>query len=769
MLTWAYQSVDCQSKPQSEYPYCNSDLSINERVEDLVSRMTLEELVNQTGRAAPAIPHLGMKDYNWRSNCLHGWTASGGKFYNYTWNTFPGPIGLGATFDLSIIKKLGSVTADEGRALHNILLHKNNGSSLEALSLNCFSPNVNLFRDPRWGRGQETFGEDPYLIAMIGAAYTEGLQEKKGKYYKMAACAKHIAVHSGPEKNRLSFVANATEHDLYDTYFPQFETQARCVNVLQMMPAYSGIRSKESPKGAPCAANEFLLKELVRSRWNRSDISMMSDNRAIKAVYTDHHYASSMQQAVGMCMNATTDIDLGGDHVYPNNIIPAIEHNLVNKKDVIDAVKRSMRLRMLVGDFDSPDKVPFASYGEEHLNTDYNKKINLIAAQKSIVLTRNRNHILPLNTNKYPRIGLVGNNANNSKAYLSNYEGIPDHIYTVYESLFSYAKKNSLPTPKYAPGCNDSKCTGRKYFPKALDIANDVDIIIAVMGLDMTLEGEDHDRTAQLCNGTETALMGLPGCQSQLLYELKQLGKEIILVLVHGASIAIPDFIDTSIDAFYPGQFGGQAIIDVLMGDYNPAGKLPYTIIKDDSGLPNQDDYDITAAPGRTYKYFVGEVQFPFGYGLSYSNFSYSEQSFSSTLIHACDSFTLSIHITNLGPYDGEEVVQVYITSPNTTFIVPKRQLMGFKRVSIKNQETILFTYTIDPIMYSVVNMEGKRVLLNGQYEIYVGGGQPGFSSGLSHSFIVDNDHSILLDECSSDVQKYFCMDFTSLQQFELS
>ncbi|KAK8795612.1 hypothetical protein WA158_000269 [Blastocystis sp. Blastoise] len=763
LVVLASPSVDCQSKPQADYPYCNPELSIDERVDDLVDRMTLDEAIYQTWSVAPGIERLGMKAYNWRANCLHGWSASGGKWYDLKWNAFPAPIGLGAMFDLPLTKKVAIVTGNEGRALHNILLEKNNGSILEATSLNCFSPNVNLFRDPRWGRGQETFGEDPYLIAMIGAAYTEGLQQKSGKYYNVAACAKHYAVHSGPDNTRLSFVAKSTEHDLYDTYFPQFETQARCVNVLQMMPAYSGIETKESPERSPDAANKFLLQTTLRERWERPDINIISDNGGVEFTKTQQHYVDNFVDSAAICMNASTDLDLGNDKIYPKYLPDAVKQNKTKESTIRESVKRSMKLRMLVGDFDPKDKVEYQNWGYEHLNTQEYKDINLLSTQKSIVLSRNRVGVLPTDFKQYKQIGIVGNNADNGKAYLSNYEGIPDHIYTVKESMETYCKENGLPAPLYAPGCIDSQCIRESYFPAVMEMAEKVDVVIAVMGLDMNIEGESHDRVMKTCKDQPTELLGLPGCQGDLVKQLHDMGKTVILVLVHGAPITVPNYADTVIDAFYPGQFGGQAIVDVITGKYNPAGRLPYTILKEDKNMLGFDDYDFVDLPGRTYKYYRGEIQFPFGHGLSYSTFNYNNMKISASTLKPCKSLTLSVTVHNNGPFDGDEVIQVYVSTPSASFVVPIRQLYGFSRVFIKNGDDYTFEYTLDALLMSVVNDDGKRVVLPGDYSVYIGGGQPGYSSGISSQFSVEGSVPTLIDECPKEVPRYFCADFANM------
>ena len=414
--------VDCYSKPQSDLPFCDPKLPFMERAKDLESRLTLEEKIQQTSTIAPAIERFGIKDYNWRSNCLHGWSASGGHWLEgLTWTVFPAPIGLGATFDPALISKIGQATADEGRALHNVMMYANDGSSTEAAGLNCFSPNVNLFRDPRWGRGQETFGEDPYLIASIGAAYTRGLQiGEDTKYLKIAACAKHFSAHSGPEELRLEFSANVTLHDLYDTYLPAFKTQVVGAKVAQIMPAYSGLRCDYQPDGASDATNSFLLKTVLREEFNAPDISVVSDNGAVSFVYTEQKYVSSPEQAAAVCMNTTTDLDLGYDSIY---LQKALEKSDVQLETSRDAVVCNFYLRMRLDDFDPPYNNSYLDIGKDHLGTMQNQELNLEAARKSILLLKNARYSLPLDPQKITNLAVIDPNANATKTLLSNYEG----------------------------------------------------------------------------------------------------------------------------------------------------------------------------------------------------------------------------------------------------------------------------------------------------------------------------------------------------------
>ena len=458
-FTIRYQSVVCQREPQASYPFCDDALDFVSRTNDLLDRLTVAEMIKQTSSIAPAIPRLGINAYNWRSNCMHGWSKSGGNWTDaLLWTVFPAPIGLGATFDTDLLHRAGQVTSDEGRALHNMMLQEFRGESTEAAGLNCFSPNVNLFRDPRWGRGQETYGEDPYLLSMLGVAYTRGLQEGKDtNYLKVAACAKHFAVHSGPEELRLSFVANISLYDLYSTYLPAFKSQVLAGKVAQMMPAYSGIRvEKYSEDGAPDCANEYLLKTILRKEFNVPNISIVSDNGGIKyAVQSQKFFRTAVESAAGS-ISASTDIDLGFDRVYPDFLQHALDDNLVTEQTIRDAVWRNFYLRMRLGDFDPPSKVPYQSIGGDHLDTINNQAVNMEAAIKSIILLKNKKDFLPILPTSLKKVAVIGPNINTIP--LSNYQGIPSTTVSVLQGIRASLRGVVVTN---ATGCSNSKCVHR--------------------------------------------------------------------------------------------------------------------------------------------------------------------------------------------------------------------------------------------------------------------------------------------------------------------
>ena len=728
----AVPSVDCQSQPQAGYLFCDPTLSPQKRATDLVSRLTLEELIDQTSSIAPAIPRLGINAYNWRSNCLHGWSKSGGRnWLGYTWTVFPAPIGLGATFDFALVKDIGRVTSHEGRALHNELLANFNGESPEAGGLNCFSPNVNIFRDPRWGRGQETFGEDPLIVSRLGVAYTLGLQfgTESQKYLKVAACAKHYSVHSGPEDLRFTFVADVTLHDLYDTYLPAFKSQVLAGNVSQIMPAYNGIKCKLEPAGVPCSASNYLLKNVLRNRFGASNISVCSDNTAIKYVTSSHNYTKNHKLSAAVCINATTDIDLGFDRIYPTELGNAFYDKFVEEATIKNSVWRSFYLRIKLGDFDPPELVPYQNINAKSLNTPRYQTLNLQAARESIVLLKNLGDRLPLHANSLSKLAVIGPNAKATDTLLSNYHGIPPFIISIYQGLKDVLDNTHVDI-EYQPGCMDVMCTDTSLFEEALDVVHNADFVIMVMGLDQSIEREGRDRPSTNCMSDVMDNLALPGCQEKLIENVISYNPRVILVLINGGPVSISNLytnrgVTGIIEAFYPGPLGGRAVADVLFGRYNPGGKMPITTYRSTRDILPSTNYNMDVAPGWTYKYYSEEPLIPFGYGLSYTTFQYSNLDISATTLKSCDSLKVSASVQNVGNMDGEEVIQVYITPPRIADkpFIPNTQLVGFERVSIDVTKVHVTTMELHPYLLSLVDEDGEHYLFPGQYTVVVTGG----------------------------------------------
>lgn len=758
-------SVDCSSQPQSSYTFCDTSKSPEERATDLISRLTIDEIIAQTSTIAPAISRLGINAYNWRSNCLHGWSSSGGHWTNdLKWTVFPAPIGLGASFDPEVVEKVGSITSTEGRALHNAMLETEKGESTEAAGLNCFSPNVNLLRDPRWGRFEESFSEDPYLLSVQGVAYTNGLQiGEDNNYLKVAACAKHYVVHSGPDNIRLGFVAQVTLHDLYDTYLPAFKSQVYAANVSQIMPAYSGVNCSMQPDGAPDAANTFLLKTVLREQFESPNISIVSDNGGVFGVYAMHKYVKTADEAAAVCMNATLDLDLGHDEVYPQHLGPALKEGIVSKDLIEAAVWRSFYLRIRLGDFDPADKVAYQKYDKSYLNTADSHKLNLLSAQKSIVLLKNKDNALPFNPNNMNKgqlMAIIGPNADASKTLISNYAGIPDSIVSISDGIISALPAGVNST--VVSGCDNIKCETDSHFSDAVDAAKQADYVVMVMGLDGSLEGEGHDRTTHSCNNKTTPdILALPGCQGDLVEAVTKVHNNVILVLVNGGPISLGDIYNNDaitgiLEVFYPGAVGGTAVASVLFGEYNPGGRMPVTTFTSSDELPVSTDYNMNTSPGRTYRYYTGTPEIPFGFGLSYTTFQYSDLSLSRDAIQSCDNIVVMVTVTNTGGTYGEEVVQVYLSPPSSVpSYAPKIQLVGFQRVSLKPSDKQALSISVSSYLMSLVNDNGERFIYPGKYLVSVGGALPGKTTAVGDidvdtiSFTIEGDKPVELSTCN--------------------
>ena len=755
-------SVDCQSKPQSDLPFCNTSKSFMERAVDLVSRLTIDEKIQQTGTSAPAISRFGIKAYNWRSNCLHGWSASGGHWpSDLKWTVFPAPMGLGATFDADLVMKVGQATADEGRALHNEMMASNNGSSPEAAALNCFSPTVNLLRDPRWGRAQETFGEDPFVLSIIGSAYTRGLQEgDSNKYLKVAACPKHYGVHSGPDDIRHTFIANTSLHDLYNTYLPAFKSQVMGAKAAQIMPAHSGTRCKYQSDGAPDTANPFLLKTVLREQFNAPNISTCADNGAVQSVYNTHKYVSSLELAAAVCMNATNDLDLKHD-TYTQNLPKALADKYVEEQTITDAVVRSFYLRMMVGDFDPPSVVPYQLIDKTHLDTPQNQELNLQAARESIVLLKNVKNSLPLDPKSIKNIAVVGPNGNSTKELLSGYAGIPSQVISALEGIQGHVPGSTV--VKFVSGCFNVNCESTSKFQDAVDIARSADVVIMVMGLGPSIEHESHDRRASSCSGKPIDVLQLPGCQNELILQVAAQNSKVILVLVNGGPVSLPqevlnnDNVAAIVDAFYPGALGGTAIADVLFGNYNPGGRMPVTTFLSSDEVPPSVDYNMTTPPGRTYRYYTGTPQFCFGYGLSYTSFEYSKLAVDSTTVNPCDSVKVTVAVQNTGKVAGDEVIQVYLAPPKRSDkpFFPNMQLVGFNRVNIKPGDSYMATFELNPYLLSLVDEDGEHYIFPGDYTL-LSGNQPG-DDMLKATFTISGTAPVKTSTCSSSPQCLAC------------
>jgi beta-glucosidase len=838
----------------------NPDLPIEKRVDDLVSRMTLEEKVSQMVHTAAAIPRLGIPEYNWWSEGLHGAAREG-----YA-TVFPQAIGLAATFDPDLLHKEADVIGTEFRAKYYARV-KEKGYSDWFHGLTVWSPNINIFRDPRWGRGQETYGEDPYLTAQMGVAYVTGLQGDDPRYLKALATPKHFAVHSGPEPTRHEVDIKVSDHDLEDTYLPAFRATVTA-GAGSVMCAYNAI------DGKPACAQPMLLQEHLRDDWHFRGY-VVSDCGAASDIALHHHYTKTLEQGMADAVKSGMDIICAWPAqqiaMERDAVLKAAQTGLLSKGDIDRAVKRLFAARMKLGMFDPPEKVPFSTITVADNDTQEHRELALKAARETLVLLKNSDHLLPL-AKKYKTIAVIGPNADSVDPLLGNYNGTPSKPVTIVAGMKKrfgaenviYAQGSSLTGPPVEPIPGDalkdnsgqpgltaayfhgtlragteaqqqtpvmtrtdreinftwsdgaspelkedfsvrwtgtltpsktgdyligftgtdafhfwldnqligeswhsdtSKTrlkmlrleAGHAYSVKAeceqegssglarlvwhepgdkkdyTEAVQKADLIVAVLGLAGELEGEEMPIHIEGFAGGDRTSIDLPRAQEQLLEELAASGKPVVLVLMNGSALA-PNWADQHVpailEAWYPGEEGGTAVAEALAGDFSPSGKLPLTFYKSVDQIPAFDDYNMK---GRTYRYFTREPLYPFGYGLSYTNFDYSNLSFDKNSVSAKDDVVASVDVKNTGSMASDEVVEIYLAHPNAKG-APLRALAGFKRVHLEAGETQKVQITIPNRNLSFVDETGARRIAPGTVQVWAGGGQPVTRTGLPKS-----------------------------------
>ena len=839
LLPWS-----CRQE-QEQPAYLDSSLPIEQRVSDLVGRMTLEEKISQMMNDAPAIPRLGIPRYNWWSEGLHGVARAGLA------TVYPQAIGLGATWDQPLLHDVSTAIADEARAKHQNFVSRDKRFIYQGLTL--WSPNINLFRDPRWGRGQETYGEDPFLTGKLAVQFIKGLQGDDPYYFKTIATVKHFAVHSGPEPERHSFDAVTDSLDLNETYLPHFEMAIREGKPHSLMCAYNRYN------GEACCGSPGLLEKTLRSSWG-FDGYIVSDCDAIDDIYKHHKIVNTPEAAAALAVNSGTDLECG--KVYAN-LKKAVEEKLISEETINTAVERLFTARFRLGMFDPIEKVKYAQIPYSVVDSKEHRELALTAARKSIVLLKNDNNILPLKKD-IGTVAVIGPNADQWLMLLGNYNGVPSDAITPLRGirekvagksnvLFSQGSELAEGMPMYhtipadvlshngragleveyfpndslsgnplfksvdtilnvnwsdkAPRSdmnddgfsvrwageitpdvggtyqlgvittcntklfvNDSLVArtvyhfrdeygdprlrksdplkfdaGKKYrirveaietfadaqvqlvwaAPKgnllldAVKIAKQADVVVMCMGITPRMEGEEMDIQIDGFRGGDRTRLELPEVQQRLIREIRKLGKPVILVLLNGSALAVEwenENINAIVEAWYPGQAAGQAIADVIFGDYNPAGRLPVTFYKSAEDLPAFDQYKIST---QTYRYFEKETLYPFGFGLSFSTFAYSDFQLPST-VKSGTPLVVKAVVKNAGKVDGEEVVQVYVSHVDKQEREAIRTLRGFERIHLKAGETREIEFTIDANSFM---FGGKPVI--GNFEISIGGGQP--------------------------------------------
>ena len=675
-----------------------------ERAREIVGKMTLQEKAEQLTYNAAANERLNIPRYNWWNEGLHGVARAG------TATVFPQAIGLAAIFDDEFLEKVADVISTEARAKYNEFSQNDDRDIYKGITL--WSPNVNIFRDPRWGRGQETYGEDPYLTSKLGVAFVKGLQGD-GKYLKTAACAKHFAVHSGPEGVRHEFNAVTNNKDLYETYLPAFEACIKEADVESVMGAYN------RTNGEPCCGSKTLLVDILRGKWNFKG-HVVSDCWAIVDFHMNHKVTSTATQSAALAIKNGCDLNCG--NVYLQMML-AYKEGLVTEEDITIAAERLMSTRIRLGMFDNDceyDEIPY-----EANDSKENNQLSLEAARKSMVLLRN-NGILPLDKTKVKSIAVIGPNADSKLMLEGNYHGTASKYTTILEGIHDEVGEDVR--VYYSEGCHLYKeKVGGLSLPndrlsEAISIAKKADVAILCLGLDSTIEGEQGDTGNSEAAGDKSDL-NLPGKQQELLESVIATGTPVIVVLGTGSALTfnnVDDRCSAILNAWYPGSHGGRAVADLLFGKYSPSGKLPITFYKGIENLPHFEDYSMN---NRTYRYMNDESLYSFGYGLTYSNVELSNLKVEK--IDEEYNFNVKVHIKNIGSYDIEEVVQCYIKDLESKYAVKNHSLAQFKRVSLKIGETKTIKMSLNKKSFEVVDYEGNRVIDSKKFKLFVGISQP--------------------------------------------
>ncbi len=678
------------------------------RAEELVAQMTLEEKVMQTMHHAPAIERLGIKAYNWWNEALHGVARAG------TATVFPQAVGMAAAFDEELMEQVGDAVSTEARA--KFVMQQEGDDEDIYKGLTFWAPNVNIFRDPRWGRGHETFGEDPYLTSRLGVRYIMGLQGHDEKYLKTAACAKHFAVHSGPEEVRHSFDACVNEQDLRETYLPAFQACVQEAGVETVMGAYN------RTNGEPCCGSGRLLRDILRKEWGFEG-HVTSDCWAIKDFHEQHCVTATPVESVSLAMNNGCDLNCGSLFLY---LEQAVKEGLVDEKRLDEAVVNLFTSRMKLGVFDEKGENPYDKIPYTVVDSPKMRRLNEQVAERCVVLLKNDNQILPLQKEKLHTIGVIGPNADNRRALVGNYEGTASRYVTVLEGIQDYVGDEVRVL--YSEGCHlyKDRTSGlaqeNDRASEVRGVCRESDVIIAVMGLDASLEGEEGDTGNEYGSGDKPNL-NLPGLQHDILKIAKESGKPVILVLLTGSAMAVTwedAHLDAILQGWYPGAQGGAAIARILFGEANPEGKLPVTFYRTTEELPAFEDYSMK---GRTYRYMKQKALYPFGYGLSYTTYSYENAKLVSDDICGEAGVILRAEVRNTGVMDGTETVQIYVGLERDE--APNPQLKKIVKVSLKAGESKQVEAVLPKEAFMLYDEKGEHVLYPGTYHIYMGGSQP--------------------------------------------
>ena len=700
------------------YPYQNPELDPQTRAEDLLGRLTLEQKVALMNYNSPGIPELGIRPYNWWNEALHGSARNGLA------TVFPQAIGMAASWNDVLLQQVYDVASTEQRIKFNMARREGEASQYRGLTV--WTPNINIFRDPRWGRGQETYGEDPFLTTAMGRAAVNGLQsDTELKYDKLHACLKHFAIHSGPEYERHEFNAeNISWRDLNETYLFAFERLVKTTDVKEVMCAYNAY------DGLPCCGNDKLLIKILREQWGYQGL-VVTDCWAVSDFYREgHHNIFPNDPVASTALSVRSGADLECGSSFPA-LVEAVKSRQLPESEIDRAVLRLLKARFELGEMDDDSSVPWSRIPDELLACDQHHELALKMARESMTLLQNKGNVLPLK--KTARYAVVGPNAADSLVLWGNYNGIPRKTTTVLEGITAKVGAENV---IYMKGCeiavaandegNYSETAGN-YHDEAIsrsvagtaevfdaEMFKDVDAIIYVGGLSPRLEGEEMRINFKGFKGGDRTTIELPESQREYIARLAKTGKPVVFVNLSGSAVAIApeaENCDAILQGWYGGQAGGEAVADVLFGDYNPAGRLPVTFYASDEDLPDFRDYDMS---GHTYRYFQGKPLFAFGHGLSYSEFKYGSAKIKDGMIR--------IPVKNISDVDGEEVVQVYIRSKNDPE-GPLMSLRGFKRIPVKAGETVVVELPLTAENIDLFNPEtGKLEAGAGAYDVFYGG-----------------------------------------------
>lgn len=680
------------------------------RAKELVSQMTLEEKMSQMLHHSPAIERLGIPKYCWWNEALHGVARTGDS------TMFPQAIGLGATFDEELIHDIADVISTEGRAKYNEFVKHEDRDIYKGLTY--WAPNINIFRDPRWGRGHETYGEDPYLTGQLGMAFVKGLQGDDPDNPKAAACAKHYAVHSGPEGDRHHFDAKVSDQDLYDTYLYAFKRLVKDAKVEAVMGAYNRIN------GEPACGSKRMLKDILRGQWGFEG-HVVSDCWAIRDFHENHKVTGCEVESAALAVNNGCDLNCGCTY---EKLIYAYKAGLVKEETIDEAVTRLMEIRLRLGTIPERkskyDDIPYEVVEcKEHI------ELALDAAKDSFVLLKN-DGLLPLNKKDYKSIAVIGPNSDSRRALIGNYEGFSSEYITVLEGIRQVVGDDIRLF--HAEGTHLWKdrihviSEPKDGFAEAKIVAEHSDLVVMCLGLDASIEGEEGDEGNQFGSGDKPGLK-LTGCQQELLEEITKIGKPVVLLVLSGSALDLSwaqesNNVNAMMQCWYPGARGGRAIAEVLFGKASPGGKMPLTFYASDDDLPDFSDYSME---NRTYRYFKGTPLYPFGYGLGYSKIDYLFASIDKDKGAIGDTFKLKVDVKNTGKYTQHEAVQVYVTDLEASTRVPIRSLRKVKCLELEPGETKEVEFTLFARDFAIIDEKGKCIIEPGKFKISIGGQQP--------------------------------------------